>query len=277
MVEAFIVNNGLLSMRSKEHKVAQFESAQLFRKLHIKGEPIVLINIWDPGSAKAIYEIGAKAIATSSYAVAAAHGYQDGENMPFGLAIGNLERIIASIDIPVTVDLESGYGITSTQVQDTVTKIIIAGAVGINIEDQIIGANSLYSCDEQCSRIAGARKAAIETGVPIFINARTDIFLQSSQEQHEKQLKEALRRAEAYATAGADGFFMPGLQDEALIARLCDISPLPVNIMTSLNGIASYRLAKLGVSRVSYGPAPYLSAIDALKQDFLRNFINQNE
>ena len=126
---------------------SQRERANRLKNLHIKGDPLILFNIWDAGSARAIQETGAKAIATSSWSVAAAHGYDDGEKLSFELALANLNRIVASVDLPVTIDLERCYGQEPMQVQETVIKVIEAGAVGINLEDQIIllrPANSLH-------------------------------------------------------------------------------------------------------------------------------------
>ncbi len=123
----------------------------LFTNLHIKGDPLILFNIWDAGSAKALQEIGAKVIATGSWSVAAAHGYDDGEKLSFDVVLANLQRIIASVDLPVTIDLEGGYGQSPVQVQETVTKVIEAGAVGINFEDQIIDDEGLYSIEDQCA------------------------------------------------------------------------------------------------------------------------------
>ena len=140
--------------------ITQIERANLLKNLHVKGNPLILFNIWDAGSAQAIQEIGAKVIATGSWSVAAAHGYDDGEKLSFDLVLANLKRIIASVDLPVTIDLEGGYGQSPTEVKENVTKIIEAGAVGINFEDQIIGGKELYSIEDQCARIKAIREAA---------------------------------------------------------------------------------------------------------------------
>ncbi len=241
----------------------QLEYANLLKSLHIKGAPLVLFNVWDAGSAIEASKVGLKVIGTSSWSVAAAHGYEDGQELPFDLCLANIDRIVRVVNLPVTVDAEAGYGQTPTEVQETVAKIIMAGAVGINLEDQIIGTNILYSCDDQCERIKAAR---LSTSVPIFINARTDIFLKIAPENHsDKPLEEALFRAAAYANSGADGFFSPGLTDEKLIKRLCDLSPIPINIMITQNGPTPKRLAELGVSRISYGPISYFQAIESFK------------
>lgn len=247
----------------------QLEKIQLFKALHIKGNPLTLCNIWDAGSAKAAQEIGSKAVATSSWAIANAHGYLDGETLLFELVLANLERIVANVDLPVTIDIESGYGKTPLEVQKTVAKIIAAGSVGINIEDQIIGGDGLYSCGDQCARI----KAIRELTMPIFINVRTDIFFKQPIETHNDQhLEEALFRAQSYAEAGADGIFVPGLQDERLIKTLCELSPIPVNIMLQ----TPKDLSRLGVARISYGPALYLQALENFKAIASQTFVMED-
>jgi 2-methylisocitrate lyase-like PEP mutase family enzyme len=245
----------------------QIERCLLLNKLHIKGDPLILFNIWDAGSAKAMQEIGAKVIATGSWSVAASHGYDDGEKIPLDLVIANLNRIITSVSLPVTIDLEGGYGKNLSEIQETVLKAIEAGAAGINFEDQIIDGSELYSIEEQCTRIKAVRSAAEQLSIPIFINARTDIFLKNDPvSHHDKQVEEAIHRASAYAASGASGFFVPGLTDPKYIEKICRVSPIPVNIMV-LSGIpASKALAELGVARISYGPHPYCLAINSLKE-----------
>jgi 2-methylisocitrate lyase-like PEP mutase family enzyme len=245
----------------------QVERADLLKALHVKGNPLILFNIWDAGSARALQEIGAKAIATGSWSVAAAHGFADGEKLPFDLAFANLRRIIASVDIPVTIDLEGGYGKSPTEVQDSVTKVIEAGAVGINFEDQIVGGEGLYSMEDQCMRIEAIREAAKRVSIPLFINARTDLFLKADPRNHnDNLLEEAILRASAYAKSGASGFFAPGLKDAKLIEKLCELSPLPVNIMVLTDTPSTKHLAALGVARISYGALPYRQMMDALKE-----------
>ena len=241
--------------------MTQIERANLLKSLHRKGEPLILFNIWDAGSAKVLEEIGAKAIATGSWSVAAAHGFADGENLPFDSALANLKRIVASVDVPVTIDLEGGY----EKEQESVAQAIRAGAVGINFEDQIVRGEGLYSIEDQSARIRAIRQTAGNLSVPLFINARTDVFLKNSK-HNEDHLKEAARRAASYAESGASGFFAPGLMDAKLIEKLCELSPIPVNIMM-FPGVPSAReLAELGVARISYGPIPYRLAMDALKE-----------
>lgn len=246
----------------------QAEQATTFANLHIKGDPLILFNIWDAGSAKAVQDAGAKAIATGSWSVANAHGYEDREQLPFDLVVANTRRIVTSVDLPVSIDLEGGYGQSPEEVKQSVSEIIKVGAVGINFEDQVIGGEGLYTIEEQARRITAIREASEQLSVPLFINARTDIFLKlgsaTPQEQH---LQEAIDRATAYAQSGASGFFAPGLREPELIKRLCQSISLPVNIMY-LPGLAeTTQLAELGVSRISYGPFPYRQVMQMLTEN----------
>ena len=244
----------------------QVERAATLRQLHVGGDPLILFNIWDPGSARVVAEAGARAIATGSWAVSVAHGFRDGQQMPFELVLDNLRRIVASVDVPVSVDLEAGYGDGLDDLRASVTAVIDAGAVGINIEDLISGGNELYALDEQCRRIEAVREAATGRGVSLFINARTDTFFRGTPAgEQDALMEEALRRANAYADAGADGFFVPGLLREDLLEELCVESPLPVNVMILPPAPVPRRLAELGVARISYGPGSYAQAMGALR------------
>ncbi|MFB8376290.1 isocitrate lyase/PEP mutase family protein [Paenibacillus taichungensis] len=243
------------------------EKALMFHQSHTKGNPLVLVNIWDAGSALAIQSSGAAAIATGSWSVAAAHGEQDGESIPFQLVLDNLARITASVNLPVTIDIEGGYGRFASEVKENVSQVIHHGAVGINMEDQLPTGVGLYAAEEQCLRLSAAREAAEQAGISLFINARTDIFLQNAPERHNHALlEEALIRSKAYAEAGASGLFVPGLQDRQLIQQLCERSSLPVNVMVTSHEPSPKQLAGLGVARVSYGPYPYLQAMEHLRE-----------
>ena len=245
----------------------QKNKAETFTSLHVKGSPLILFNVWDAGSARAIEEVGAKAIATGSWSVAAAHGFDDGEKTPLDLVIANLERIVKSVTLPVTLDFEGGYATDLSELKENIRRVIAAGAVGINFEDRIVGGRELHTIEDQSKRIEAIREAAESAAIPFFINARTDVFLQTYPAQHnETQLAESLRRAQAYAEAGASGLFAPGLRDPNLIKRLCDDSPLPVNILTLPDTPSNQTMAQLGVARISYGASPYRQMIAALKE-----------
>src|ERR1700676_3975516 len=214
--------------------VNQIEKAKRFAELHVKGKPLLLYNAWDAGSAKAILATGAKAIATSSWSVAEAQGYRDGEAIPVGLAQRIVGRIAATIEAPVTVDLEGGYSEDDGQLADNISRLLDTGVIGINFEDRVVKGSGLYSVNRQARRIAAIRKAAEQKGVDLFINARTDVFF----EHGEDAVGEALDRAKAYAAGGASGFFVPGLVNDALIGRVAEAVTLPVNVMI-MDGVPS--------------------------------------
>lgn len=239
--------------------------AAAFRALHVPGKPLVLFNIWDAGSAGAVAAAGAPAIATGSWAVAAVHGAGDGETLPLELVLANLARIVGTVGVPVTLDLESGYGTDPQGVGRSVGQAIIAGAVGLNIEDSVPGARTLRPVEEAAARYAAARQAADEVGVNAFLNARTDVFLLADGGHDMGLVEEALARADAYAAAGADGLFVPGLADPALIGAVTARSPLPVNVMMGKATPPVSALAALGVARVSHGHGPYVEAMQALE------------
>ena len=241
----------------------QTEKAKRFAELHVEGKPLILYNAWDAGSAKAVLASGAKAIATGSWSVAAAQGYRDGEDIPLELVERIIGRITATIDAPVTVDIEGGYSEDDRQLANNISRLLDAGVIGINFEDRVVKGTGLYPVDRQSRRIAAVRKAAELKGVDLFINARTDVFF----EYGEKGVSEALERAKAYETAGASGFFVPGLVSEASIGLICEAVSLPVNIMVMEGVPSNTRLAELGVARISYGPIPYLDAMKATERE----------
>lgn len=227
-----------------------------FRALHVPGDPLVLFNIWDAGSAKVVAGAGAQAIATGSYGVAEAHGLKDGETMPLDLALANLERIVASVDLPVTIDMESGYGANPMEVAASSARARDAGASGINMEDRLPGESALVPIAEQAARLAAA------AGTGLFVNARCDVFRGADVAGDGAALVAAtLERARAYADAGAMGLFVPFLSDSASIAAICAGSPLPVNILWSPPCGDRAALAALGVARISHGHQPWAAAM----------------
>ena len=245
-----------------------YEKAKYFHSLHVRGQPLVLFNIWDVGSAKAVEGAGARALATGSWSVAKANGYEDGERVPLDFAIENLARIVRTTDLPVTIDLESGYGRTAGAVGRTVERSIEAGAVGCNLEDSEPGAGSLRAIAEQVDRIEHARKAAEAKQLPYFINVRSDVFFVQTKPQanDDERITVVLERAKAYCAAGADGLFVPGLVNASLIRRVADASPLPLNIMVNDETPSLRELASVGVARVSHGPRPYISMMKKLEE-----------
>ncbi len=245
--------------------MTQAERARHFADLHQPGTPLVLYNIWDAGGAKAVAEAGAKAVATGSWSVAAAQGYGDGEKIPLDFVLQIIERIAATVEVPVTLDFEGGYAEAKEDLAANITRVIETGAVGINFEDQVVGGSGLHPLETQAARIAAIRQAAEAAGVPLFINARTDLFLKErDQDKHADLVAEAKARAAAYAEAGASGFFVPALAKPELIGDICAATDLPVNIMMK-DGVPSIaELGSHGVARVSFGPGPYFTAMKDL-------------
>jgi 2-methylisocitrate lyase-like PEP mutase family enzyme len=241
------------------------QKATRFAKLHVKGNPLVLYNAWDAGSAKAIADAGAKAIATSSWSVAEAQGYRDGEAIPIVIVEQIVGRIASVTDLPLTVDFEGGYSESGSALAKNVSRLIDIGVIGINFEDRVVQGKGLYSVDRQAKRIAAIRNAAEKKDIPFFINARCDVFFET--DDHAKAVDQALTRACAYEAAGASGFFVPGLVEAKMIKHICDGTPLPVNVMVMEGVPSNEKLTKLGVSRISYGPVPYIDAMKAVGRE----------
>jgi 2-methylisocitrate lyase-like PEP mutase family enzyme len=232
-----------------------------FATLHVRGTPLILFNVWDAGTAQAVTRAGAKAIATGSWSVAAANGFADGEHVPLDLVLANAARIVNATALPVSIDFEAGYGVAAAAVGAAARALRDVGVIGINLEDQRIGGEGLYTVTEQTARVA----AAAATG--LFVNARTDLFIKAPPETHSSALvAQALERAKAYAGAGAGSFFAPFLKNPTLIGELCAACPLPVNIMMSAGCPDTKALAALGVARISYGPGPYRNAMAWLEE-----------
>jgi 2-methylisocitrate lyase-like PEP mutase family enzyme len=249
--------------------MSQKDKATRFTELHTKGAPLVLYNVWDAGSATTLEKAGAEAIATSSWSVAEAQGYRDGEDIPVDFFNQIIARIVASVELPVSADFEGGYTDDDDQLAENISRLLDVGIVGINFEDRVVKGSGLYPIDRQAGRIAVLRRVADRKGVPLFINARTDLFLGQGNEP-QAVVDEAVARANAYAAAGASGFFIPGLQEKPLIARIAEGAALPVNVMV-MDGVPSNaQLAEIGVARISYGNAPYVSVLSSLEHDFLK-------
>ncbi|MFI9549245.1 isocitrate lyase/phosphoenolpyruvate mutase family protein [Streptomyces sp. NPDC052016] len=227
---------------------------------------LVLPNAWDAGSAAVIAAAGAPAIATTSGGVAWSLGRGDGQQATRDEMLAAAARIVAAVDVPVTVDVEGGYGAAPAEVAQTVAAVVAAGAVGINLEDSRAAGGPLFTPEQQAERIAAARAAATEAGLPeLVINARTDVYLFGIGEESGR-LDDVLARAAAYAEAGADGVFVPGLLDLGVLADLSARSPLPVNAMAGPGGPSVTDLAKAGVRRVSVGTGVAQAAYTAARR-----------
>lgn len=235
-----------------------------FAGMHRPGNPVLLYNIWDVGSAKAVAAGGAKALATGSHGLAEANGYPDGEGIPFNLFLDCVRRIVDGVDLPVTADFEGGFAVDAARVAEHAVYLAETGAVGCNFEDQEIGGPGLHPIEEQAARVA----AVVASGM--WVNARTDLFLRkliAGENPNDRSLLgEALERAHAYAEAGAHSFFIPGVSDIDLIGQVCDRSPLPVNVIKG-DTMDIAAIAQAGVARISWGPRPWRWAMERLTEE----------
>lgn len=236
-------------------------SFKTFAALHIPGGPLVLYNIWDPGSARAVAAAGAKALATGSHPVGNASGFGDGQKVPISYVIENARRIIAATDLPLTVDFEGAYSTDADEGAANVARLKEAGVIGCNLEDQVIGGEGLHPLAAQVARISAIRRAV---GEEFFINARTDLFLKY--EEHDEALVDrAIERGRAFADAGASGFFVPRLADPGQVERIVREVPLPLNVIAFPGAPPKRDWAAAGVARISHGPFPFRRLMDQLQ------------
>ncbi|MEO1658758.1 MAG: isocitrate lyase/phosphoenolpyruvate mutase family protein [Pseudomonadota bacterium] len=246
----------------------QHERAAAFKALHNPGDPLVLTNMWDAGSARAVAKAGAKALATGSASVAMARGYQDGELIPLTTLLSVVSEITRVTDLPVTADFETGFAEDLGELAENTAELIETGVVGINFEDQVITIGALRRVDDQVRRIETVRAESKRQDLDLFINARTDVFLQEpDQDRHASLVAEAKERLAAYKEAGASGFFVPGLSNGDLIAEICEGAALPINVMAMGDEVPRQHLGSLGVARISAGPAPYRRAMARLEEE----------
>lgn len=238
------------------------DKAARFRSLHTT-PPLRLPNCWDAASAAVIAAAGAPAIATTSAGVAWSLGHPDGDAVDRETAIAAVERVARSVDVPVTADIESGFGAAPKEVAETLAAVAEAGAVGVNIEDSdVTTPGALRPAAEQAERLAAAREGA---GADLFLNARIDVYLAGIGEEGTR-FDATVERAAAYAEAGADGIFVPGVADPAVIAELVKAIRLPLNVMAGPGAPAPSVLGKLGVARVSLGPGVAVAAYAAARR-----------
>ncbi|MES2523979.1 MAG: isocitrate lyase/phosphoenolpyruvate mutase family protein [Gemmatimonadota bacterium] len=237
--------------------MSQHDLAARFRQLHAAdaATALVLPNAWDAMSARLVEEAGAQAIATTSAGISWALGYPDGEGVSRDQMIESIRRIVAAVGVPVTADVERGYGANGPDdVAATVRAVVEAGAVGVNLEDSP-GADGapLMEIPVQAARLAAARAAAKETGVEVFINARIDTYVRKVGDDAFR-FDETIRRARAYVAAGADGVFVPLVTDPDTIRRLAADVGAPLNLIGGPGVPSIPELRRLGVARVSVGP-----------------------
>ena len=223
------------------------ELAKQFAERHRQSKPLVLPNVWDAGSARLMRSLGAEAIATTSSGLAWVHGYPDGDKLPIEVHVIAVMQIARVVDCPISVDAEGGYSDDGTPVGENVARLIDAGAVGFNLED------GQSPPDVFCRKIEAAKAAGARSGVDVFVNARTDVYLRELAPGRE--VEETLHRAKLYVGAGADGLFVPSAIAAADIDRLVRGQPLPVNVMARPGLPSLDALTRLGVRRISAGAA----------------------
>lgn len=249
------------------NNITQKEKASHFRELHHTGKMLLLPNIWDPLGALLLESLEFPAVATASASVAFANGYNDGENIPLNDLLTLLRKITRSVNLPVTADIESGYANNNIQLQENIKLLIDTGIVGINIEDTDNKTRIIRPVENQSNRIRLIRKVSDEMGIPLFINARTDVYLHSENfATPEAKLNEAIKRGLAYKEAGADGFYPITLSKEEDIKKIITQVKLPLNILT-MPGIPDLKTLSIsGVARISLGPSFLKIAIRAMKE-----------
>jgi 2-methylisocitrate lyase-like PEP mutase family enzyme len=233
------------------------EKATILQELHTDPALLRLVNVWDAISARVVSQVdGVRAIATASHSIAASHGYEDGENIPVELMIQAVGEIVAATDLPVTADLEAGYG----NPRDTTLKAIGVGVVGANLEDQ------MKPIHEAVDAVEAVLNAAQQEGVDFVLNARTDAFLRAGDKPHAEVLADAIERGNAYLATGAPVVFVPGKVSEEDIKAIVDAwGPQKLTLMGGVGSVPLDRMQELGVARVSYGPWAQSVALMALQ------------
>lgn len=237
------------------------EKAEKLRSLHVPGDPLILVNVWDAITAKTVASVpGVKAIATASHSISASHDVEDGGGLGLETALEAARLVIDAVDLPVTVDFEKGYGDTAENVRSSVARLLEIGAAGFNIEDSPgLIKDGQFAVAVAAERVAAARQACDQTGIPALINARVDSFLRNG------DWPEALERSNAYLAAGADVIFMFGLDTEEKIARAVSEIAGKVSVIAGPTSVPLARLAELGVCRVSFGGRPLGLVLSHLK------------
>ena len=248
--------------------MTQAEKAVRLLQLHHADNPLVLVNAWDAGSARIVEHAGFPAVATSSAGVACAQGHPDGQSLPWNEMVACIRKIARTVQVPVTADIEAGFASDLQQLQKSITDVIAAGAVGINLEDALPGHNDrgpLYPLADQLARIQAVRAAAEKLGVHLLINARVDAYWQTGVTP-EEAMRNTLERGKAYLKAGADCIFVPGLRNPEHIRKVVEEFKSPVNILAFAGSPSIRELKALGVKRVSLGSGPMRAAMGFLRR-----------
>ncbi|HEY5350543.1 MAG TPA: isocitrate lyase/phosphoenolpyruvate mutase family protein [Candidatus Lustribacter sp.] len=242
----------------------QRDKAEALRKLHHQPQPVVFVNAWDAASARIVAALDFPAIATTSAGIAYVEGFPDGQAVSRERMLAHVATIAGVVDLPVTADLEGGYGPTVADAVATTRGAIAGGAVGMNFEDSIPGAAQLLSLETQVARIRAIRSTSDELGVPFVINARTDVYHVAGSD--EARFAETIARAKAYLEAGADCIFVPFIAEGTLIGRLAAAIPGPMNVLAGAATPDVATLTRLGVRRISVGSAPAAHLLAAFRR-----------
>jgi len=237
--------------------------ADLFQRLHHGPAILVLPNAWDAATARIFQTAGFPAIASTSAGIAWAAGYPDGERISRGDMLEAVRRIVAAVAVPVTADMEAGYGETPEAAAATAEGVLAAGAIGLNLEDA--SADRLLEIAAHSARVRAVRRVAEDAGVPLVINARTDVYLLAVGTP-ETRFAEAVRRANAYREAGADCLFIPGVRDAETIGRLVESIHGPINVLAGAGTPPAGELQRLGVARISTGSGPMRAGLTLVRR-----------
>lgn len=243
------------------NRESQKKKAQAFLSMHTNDKLLVLPNIWNPIGARILAAKDFPAVATASEAVSASLGYEDGEKIKRSTLMDIITRIARSVDIPVTVDIEKGFGESISKLQETILQVIDSGVVGINIEDSIGQGGALRPIDEQCERIAAVREVSGQQGLHLVINARVDSFLSGFFQEKEEKIEDAVVRAKAYSEAGADCIYPIGPGDLETVRILRNRIASPINILATPAAEPLTVLEEIGINRVSFGPFIFRSCL----------------
>lgn len=252
-------------------KPTQKEKALKLYALHHTGKLLILPNIWDALGAILLESLEFPAVATASASIAFSNGYNDGEQLPFADVLARLKQIANSVAVPVTADIESAYATTDAQLRNNINQLLDTGIVGINIEDTNTDTKAIYSLEEQCKRIRIIKEVAQERGIPLFINARTDVLLHGQLfKGEEEKFDEIIKRGLAYKEAGAGCFYPILMKKEEDIKRLYELIEFPINVLT-FPGIPPLKnLEEIGVARVSLGPNYLKLALKTMKDTAIK-------
>ncbi len=248
----------------------QIKKASKFLGLHNEKEILLLLNSWDPGSSKLIEALGFKAIGTTSMGISASLGYPDCQAIPFDEMVAAIKRIVEKVNLPVTADIEGGYGKNIDEIVESTKQVLFTGIVGINIEDSYDLNPKLVDVIEFCERISAIRDMANSYGIHLVINARTDVFITSS-DRNDEMMKEAIVRGNKYKEAGADCIFVPDVWQRDEIEVLVNEIETPINILSNPTNGTGFppsisELEEIGVARLSLGSSLMKSTFASVKK-----------